>query len=170
MPPFEEPDPLETLKGVSRVALKKVTTQSPEEARDPVFRRPLETYIGQMLEAVLDRDQTALRSFVGVMQKAMITRAHIAEVYVPIVARRLGDAWVEDRLDFGAVTIGAARLQGLLHHLGAEWSDLQGTVSGKAQNMPLFQSYSRLGQAHRPEHDPRHRAQNHPFPKKGAAF
>ena len=40
-----------------------------------------------------------------------ISSADIAEDYVPLAARKLGEAWVDDTLSFSQVTIGAARLQ-----------------------------------------------------------
>ena len=41
----------------------------------------------------------------------------IAEELVPRVAHHLGNGWVCDELDFSAVTIGASRLQSVLHRL-----------------------------------------------------
>lgn len=121
MPPFEQSDPLEALKGVTRAALQAVSSQTVANEPNPLNRRVLESYVQQMFEAVLHPDQNTLRTVVRSMQKAMVPRVQIAEIYVPIVARRLGDAWVADVLAFGAVTIGAARLQGLLHQLSADW-------------------------------------------------
>ena len=48
----------------------------------------------------------------------------IADLYVPHVARQMGDEWCEDSLSFARVTIGTARLQSALHSLGDEWSSL----------------------------------------------
>lgn len=38
----------------------------------------------------------------------------LIDVYIPAVARQLGDDWVEDRAGFGQVTLGCARLGSLL--------------------------------------------------------
>lgn len=84
-------------------------------------RAPLETYVHQMHAAVLTSDRAALDSLVATMQAAKISEAAIAEVYVPEVARRLGQDWVDDVLEFSAVTMGCARLQGLIRRLGPQW-------------------------------------------------
>ena len=87
-----------------------------------MYCRPIEIFVQQMFDAVLQADPRRLSDVVGKMRKAGVSNAQIAEVYVPLVARRLGEAWVADETDFGAVTIGCARLQGLLHHLSSDWS------------------------------------------------
>ena len=43
-----------------------------------------------------------------------------ADLYIPEAARAMGQAWMDDRLSFVQVTVGAARLQDLLHRIGAE--------------------------------------------------
>jgi methanogenic corrinoid protein MtbC1 len=48
-----------------------------------------------------------------------IAAEEIADLYVPAVARQLGDMWCTDRIGFATVTIGVARLQGLLRELEA---------------------------------------------------
>jgi MerR family transcriptional regulator, light-induced transcriptional regulator len=55
------------------------------------------------------------------MGAAGIRREDIADFYVPEVARRLGAAWCEDRTSFADVTVGTARLQGLLREIGPDW-------------------------------------------------
>ncbi|NNE52389.1 MAG: hypothetical protein HKN30_08295 [Sulfitobacter sp.] len=80
----------------------------------------MESYLNSMMEAVLAPLPGALGDLAQQMQKARIGRAQIIESYVPVVAQRLGEAWIADRLDFGAVTIGAARLQSLVRRLDRE--------------------------------------------------
>lgn len=50
-----------------------------------------------------------------------ISAEMIADVYIPHVARQMGDEWCDDQLSFARVTIGAARLQSLLRSLGERW-------------------------------------------------
>lgn len=45
----------------------------------------------------------------------------LVDVYVPWVARALGKAWAEDRLSFARVSLGAARLQGIVSTIGHEF-------------------------------------------------
>lgn len=46
----------------------------------------------------------------------------IADVYVPTLARDMGDKWCRDSLSFAGVTIGVSRLQSVLRALGPNWS------------------------------------------------
>lgn len=109
---------------VNRVVLKALTSVAPM-FESGERRRPMESYLTSMMDAVLAPTPRPLAELVQSMQKARVEAPQIVESYVPLVARRLGEGWVRDRLDFGAVTIGAARLQslvrrfdqeGLLHH------------------------------------------------------
>lgn len=119
MPHGQYPDLSETsADGVSRFALRALSALAPEPTRP---RPPMESYLGQMFDAVTGPDSRVLDTVIIRMRKARVPVSQIAEVYVPIIARRLGDDWLADTLAFGAVTIGSARLQGLLRHLGADW-------------------------------------------------
>ncbi len=48
---------------------------------------------------------------------------YICDVYIPAVARRMGDDWCEDEASFTSVTIGTSRLQFLLREIGPGKSD-----------------------------------------------
>lgn len=122
-------------EGVSRVALQVLSTITPEAADDPLIHKPLESYLTLLFDAVLSPDRKAVVETVKGMRRAWISSATIAEVYVPCVARRLGDAWLADTLDFGGVTIGSARLQGLLWRLEKDWSV---PIKAGAHSPPAF--------------------------------
>lgn len=127
MPSSQRPDDAGTLEGVNRVAWRALSTVLPQGGgSDGSARKPLETYLEQMMEASLHAAPLRLGEVVKNMRRARISGLQIAESYVPIVARRLGDAWLADTLDFSAVTIGAARLQGLLRRLGSDWDHPRG--------------------------------------------
>lgn len=51
-----------------------------------------------------------------------VTSEAMADIYIPTVARNLGDQWCEDQLGFAEVTIGSARLQSMLRDLGEGWA------------------------------------------------
>lgn len=51
------------------------------------------------------------------MVDAGIPPEEIADHYIPAAARQLGEMWCEDEVSFATVTIGVARLQGLLRDL-----------------------------------------------------
>lgn len=127
MPHGQYPDLSEPSKdGVSRFALRALSTLTPEAIRP---RPPMESYLGQMFDAAIGPDPRALETVVQGMRKARVPVSQIAESYVPIIARRLGEDWVADTLAFGAVTIGSARLQGLLRQLGSDWGVPQHSVN-----------------------------------------
>ncbi|MFC6640018.1 hypothetical protein GV827_17410 [Sulfitobacter sp. JBTF-M27] len=107
--------------GVSQVVLQALSTIAPSSGSDGAIRKPLESYLCQMFDSMLHASGTRLLDVVKDMRRARITSLSIAETYVPIIARRLGNAWLADTVNFAAVTIGSARLQALLHRLECDW-------------------------------------------------
>lgn len=51
-----------------------------------------------------------------------VTEIMLADQYIPVIARILGDLWVSDHIGFADVTIGSARLQAMLRDLGPDWA------------------------------------------------
>ena len=74
-----------------------------------------------MRSCLLQGDRAACRMTVAAMTDAGVRREEIAELYVPALARQLGDDWCEDALTFADVTIGTSKLQALLRELGPDW-------------------------------------------------
>lgn len=62
-------------------------------------------------------DQTLMSCVMREMQRSGMSNQTIIGASVPLIARQLGEAWLSDSLSFGAVTIGCARLQTLVHDL-----------------------------------------------------
>lgn len=87
-------------------------------------------WVHKMRDASLDQSRDALWVCVTQMRDAGVTAACIAELYVPQVARRLGDEWCCDEVNFHQVTLGAARLQSLLWRLAPDWAHTGALVSG----------------------------------------
>jgi hypothetical protein len=125
MPGPTDPKHHPTAQTVNRIALQAMGHLAPDLTVSTARRVPLEAYVRQLLSAVTCAGRRDIDDVLRDMRKAWICNAEIAEDYVPTVARRLGDAWCVDKLDFGAVTIGCARLQGLLHRLEADWGVLE---------------------------------------------
>lgn len=73
--------------------------------------------LDRLVAAVTTTDENALADVMEVFRRARIAPDVVSEEYIPAAACSLGAAWDEDRLGFGAVTIGTARLQSLLHLL-----------------------------------------------------
>ena len=121
MPSTDQRDRRRALEGVSRVALSTLSSLVLRPDVWPHARKPLESYISLMCDAVTDPDPDVFFEVVETMRGARIPVSQIAELYVPVVARRLGEAWCSDRTDFAKVTIGSARLQGLLRRFHKDW-------------------------------------------------
>ena len=51
-----------------------------------------------------------------------ISAAALADIYIPVAARKMGEDWLEDDLSWMEVTIAVARLQSLLREIGAAWA------------------------------------------------
>ena len=79
-----------------------------------------EQHLGDLRDAVLDIDPTARHAVVAEMRSVGISLEDLFDHYIPEIARRLGQEWLEDSLGFADVTIGCARLQSLLRDLGHE--------------------------------------------------
>jgi hypothetical protein len=54
----------------------------------------------------------------------------IIDIYVPATARRLGEMWMEDEINFATVTVGAMRLQSLLSLASVESLDFVRATDG----------------------------------------
>ena len=121
MPPKPDSDGLDPFDGVSQVALRALSQLLGPNGEAAMPYRPIGIYLTQMFDAVLQTDTQVLEDLVRRMHRAGITIPHIAEVYVPLVAQRLGDAWNLDDINFSAVTIGTARLQSMLRGFNKEW-------------------------------------------------
>lgn len=78
-------------------------------------------FLEQLQSAMQQPGPDAVSSVLNVMRRSGIRDADIADHYIPVIARRLGEGWVSDDLDFAAVSVGAARLQSMLRDLDASW-------------------------------------------------
>lgn len=88
-----------------------------------------EGFVRRLCNAVQSNDPMDLVRLAADMREAGISKTAIADLYVPVAARRMGNAWCEDEMSFADVTIGTARLQSMLRDLGGVWSGDRDTVS-----------------------------------------
>ena len=114
--PTDQAQPL-TSAEVSRIALQAISLLAPDLQGGLARRKHLDVYVNQLLAAALSTVSDGMLDVLRDMRKAQIDDAEIAEIYIPAVARALGADWCDDLLDFGSVTIGTARLQGLLRRI-----------------------------------------------------
>lgn len=73
--------------------------------------------IDRLCDAAQASDAEASLLVLDELRAKGIADQDIAELYLPIAARRLGIGWCEDSVGFAEVTIGVARLQGILREL-----------------------------------------------------
>lgn len=88
-------------------------------AAPPVLREAL---VLQLMAAVRSFDPKPLALLKADLRRARVSMAMLADLYIPEVARRLGQGWHEDTATFAEVSIGAARLQAILRDIAAVWS------------------------------------------------
>lgn len=79
-----------------------------------------EEHVISLSEGVLRRSGEIRSQAVSEMRAAGVTLEDIVDHYIPEVARRLGRLWCEDQLGFADVTIGSARLQGLVRDVSVQ--------------------------------------------------
>lgn len=78
-------------------------------------------FVAALHDASLKPQSDSFDVILGLMRGAGISDQQISDLYLPTVARNLGEEWAQDSKTFSEVTIGVARLQRLLHDLGPEW-------------------------------------------------
>jgi methylmalonyl-CoA mutase cobalamin-binding subunit len=79
-----------------------------------------QSMIDRLVAAVCTADSAAVPDILDSFRKARVPVDAVMSDYIPAAARALGEAWEQDRLTFGLVTIGTARLQSMLRQLQAE--------------------------------------------------
>jgi MerR family transcriptional regulator, light-induced transcriptional regulator len=91
-------------------------------SRDGALAQPIRPETIDMLEAaVIADDPEKLTDCLVECRRRRISAEALCDVYIPEVARKLGQGWVYDRLSFLEVSVGASRLQALLREIGARW-------------------------------------------------
>lgn len=83
--------------------------------------RMLVKYLDQMQTAVTQTSPKMTEQLLNTMRRAGIRDTDVADFYIPVVARRLGEGWVQDSLEFTEVSVALANLQAILHELDASW-------------------------------------------------
>lgn len=76
-----------------------------------------ESVVVRLISAVRQRDEAERDRVVTRLIKGGVTIDELIDEHIPEAARRMGAAWCSDGMSFADVTIGSARLQGLLRDL-----------------------------------------------------
>ncbi len=105
--------------GVSYFASQVVSLLVDRSAKSVI--EPREQLIAGLVTASLSGTKAAFSGLLTEIRRARISRAALSDVYIPIAARRMGQAWLDDELSWVEVTIGVGRMQSLLREIGAAW-------------------------------------------------
>lgn len=126
--PDQGPAPGHDPFGVSHFASQVVSILADRSTRAVTV--PQEALVASLTRASLSGEAGAFAELLGEMRRARITLACLADVYIPMAARRMGEAWHEDRMSWIDVSIGVARLQALLREIGTAWAADQAQDGG----------------------------------------
>lgn len=84
--------------------------------------RILVQYLDDMQAALVQPAAAGLFSTLSKMRRDGIRDTDIADFYVPVMARRLGEWWGDDRLAFTGVAAAVSNLQMMLRSLDSSWN------------------------------------------------
>jgi MerR family transcriptional regulator, light-induced transcriptional regulator len=99
---------------------------------EPVLRSDL---LAAFHAAAIEVTHDAMEAFLRDLVRQKIPAATVADLYIPALARRLGDDWLDDRVSFMEVTLASSRMQGMLRAIGATWT---ADVAGPGQQGALL--------------------------------
>ena len=99
-------------------------------------------WVERLCDAVVSDSETSHHRVISSMVSSGITSDDVFDVYLPSVARELGERWVRDEANFVQVTLGTGRLQTLIREragLGAGSADGTGRV---LMVLPPFEAHA----------------------------
>jgi len=94
-------------------ALALLASGHSEKGSDSLSER-----VDELLEAVIHEDGMRRHSVVSRLISSGVQPEDVVDRYVPLTASKLGSLWIQDKLSFTEVTIGAGRLQEMVRSLG----------------------------------------------------
>jgi methylmalonyl-CoA mutase cobalamin-binding subunit len=83
---------------------------------------PRETVVVSLIAAALKGGDDRFSALLAEMRRSRVSAAALADIYIPIAARKMGEDWLDDELSWMEVTIAVARLQSLLREIGSAWA------------------------------------------------
>lgn len=114
--------------GVAFFASQVVSLLAERTARSTT--EPRESLIDGLINASVSGTKDCFSDLLSEMKRNRVSVAALADVYIPIAARRMGEAWEDDRMSWMDVSMGVARLQSLLREIGAAWAADQAGDTG----------------------------------------
>lgn len=116
--------------GVSYFASQVVSLLAERFARsEAVDPRP--DLVHDLVEAAITGTKESFSTLLLEMRRSRISLAALADVYIPMAARQMGQQWHDDQMSWVDVTIGTARLQSLLREIGSAWAADQALDQGQ---------------------------------------
>jgi len=91
---------------------------------------PRESLIDGLINASISGTKDCFSDLLSEMKRNRVSVAALADIYIPIAARRMGEAWDDDRMSWIDVSMGVARLQSLLREIGVAWAADQAGDTG----------------------------------------
>jgi hypothetical protein len=85
----------------------------------PVLRADL---LERFRAAACAEDDGPLSLVMAEFLREKVPAAAVADLYIPALAARLGEDWMDDVLGFAEVSLATARLQAMLRAMGAAWA------------------------------------------------
>ncbi|MFW2542929.1 cobalamin B12-binding domain-containing protein [Primorskyibacter sp. 2E107] len=92
-------------------ALQSVATK--KQASVP---RSREEWVDRLCTEIMSDSETSHRNVISSLIATGVTTEQVLQIYVPAVAQRIGELWIQDRASFVQVTVGASRLQALFQN------------------------------------------------------
>jgi methanogenic corrinoid protein MtbC1 len=114
--------------GVAFFASQVVSLLAERNARS--FTEPRESLIDGLVTASVSGTKDCFVDLLSEMKRNRVSVAALADVYIPIAARRMGQAWHDDRMSWMEVSMGVSRLQSLLREIGVAWAADQAGDTG----------------------------------------
>jgi len=114
--------------GVAYFASQVVSLLAERNLRSPVEPRP--SLVKSLIKASLSGSKDQFAELLADMRRARVSVAALADIYIPLAARTMGENWEEDEMSWVEVTLGVSRLQSLLREIGSAWAADQAGDTG----------------------------------------
>ena len=114
--------------GVNYFASQVVSLLAERSSRSTT--EPLEVLVSGLIRASQSGTKEAFAELLNEMRKSRVSVAALADIYIPLAARRMGEAWHEDEMSWLEISIGVGRLQSLLREIGTAWAADQAGDAG----------------------------------------
>lgn len=96
--------------------LVEAALQSVATTKQSSAPRSREEWVQRLCAEIMSDSETSHRNVISALLATGVSTEDVLQTYVPAVARRLGELWIQDKATFVQVTVGASRLQALFQN------------------------------------------------------